>query len=154
MRFHSEELTAVRRTVLDAEQLADWVPSACATVAEQLRHHGIAPAGYPFARWHPLPDGEVEAEAGFPVTAPVAGAWVAGDEVVEPSILPAGPVLAVWHTDPHQKLAETYHAVDDWLETEHAAATGDSWEIYHDLPTCDHVGTRIEIIQPITFAVT
>ncbi|WP_329000989.1 hypothetical protein OHA18_41980 [Kribbella sp. NBC_00709] len=25
------------------------------------------------------------------------------------------------------------------------------WEIYHDLPTCDEVGTRIEVIQPIRF---
>ncbi|HWD82084.1 MAG TPA: GyrI-like domain-containing protein [Kribbella sp.] len=136
----------MRRTVLVPEQLADWVPSACVTVAEHLRHHGIAPAGYPFARWHPLPDGAVEAEAGFPVAAPIPGC-----EAIEPSTLPAGPVLAVRHTDPHEKLAETYHTVDDWLDSEHATATGDSWEVYHDLPTCDHVGIRIEIIQPISF---
>ena len=146
VRFHSAEPTAVRRTVLVPEQLADWVPTACAVVAEHLRHHGIAPAGYPFARCHPLPDGVIEAEAGFPVDAPIADS-----EVVESSELPAGPVLAVWHLDPDQKLAETYHAVDEWLETEGASATGDSWEVYHDLPTCDQVGTRVEIIQPITF---
>ncbi|WP_141861074.1 GyrI-like domain-containing protein [Kribbella jejuensis] len=149
VRFHSEEPTAVRRTVLDPEQLADWVPSACATVAEHLRLHGIAPAGYPFARYHALPDGEIEAEAGFPVAAPVTDS-----DQIEPSKLPAGPVLAVWHTDPDQQLAETYHTVDDWLDTTHAAPTGDRWEVYHDLPTCDRVGTRIEIIQPITFATT
>lgn len=155
VRFHSEEPTAVRRTVLFPEQLADWVPSACATVAEHLRHHGIAPAGYPFARCHALPDGEIEAEAGFPVAAPVSAlvaALVSAGDQVEPSTLPAGPVLAVWHTDPHQKLVETYHTLDDWLDIEHAAATGDSWEVYHDLPTCEQVGIRIEVIQPITFA--
>jgi effector-binding domain-containing protein len=146
VRFHGEEPTAVRRTVLVPEQLADWVPSACAVVAEHLRHHGIAPAGYPFARCHALPEGVIEAEAGFPLAAPLPDSTL-----VEPSTLPAGPVLAVWHTDPDQKLAETYHAVDEWLETEHARPTSDSWEIYPDLPTCPHVGTRIEIIQPITF---
>ncbi|MFG1912307.1 GyrI-like domain-containing protein [Kribbella sp. NPDC048928] len=138
--------TAVRRTLLVPEQLADWVPSACAVVAEHLRHHGIAPTGYPFTRCHPSPDGITEAEAGFPVDAPIANSGV-----VEPSTLPGGPVLAVWHTDPDVKLAETYHAIAEWLETEGAHATGDSWEIYHDLPTCDHVGVRIEILQPITF---
>jgi effector-binding domain-containing protein len=71
--------------------------------------------------------------------------------VVAPSSLPAGPVLAIWHTDPDEKLAATYQAIDDWLESEGAVATGDSWEIYHDLPSCDQVGTRIEIIQPLTF---
>jgi effector-binding domain-containing protein len=146
VRAHSEEPTAVRRTLLVAEQLADWVPSACAVVAEHLRHHGIAPTGYPFARCHPLPDGLIEAEAGFPIADPLAGSGP-----VEPSVLPGGPVLAVWHTDPDLKLAETYHALGDWLEAEGARATGDSWEIYHDLPTCPDVGTRIEIIQPITF---
>jgi effector-binding domain-containing protein len=146
VRFHSDESTAVRRGHLVPEQLADWVPSACAVVAEHLRHHGIAPTGYPFARWHPLPGGEIEAEAGFPVGVPISAS---GE--VEASSLPAGPVLAVWHTDPDEKLPLCYHAVQDWLETEAAIATGDSWEIYHDLPTCDHVGTRIEIVQPITF---
>ncbi|TDO51126.1 effector-binding domain-containing protein [Kribbella sp. VKM Ac-2571] len=146
VRFHSDELTAVRRGHLVAEQLADWVPSACAAVAEHLRHHGIAPTGYPFARWHPLPGGEIEAEAGFPVGTPIADS-----EEVEASSLPAGPVLAVWHTDPDEKLPLSYHAVQDWLETEEAIAAGDSWEIYHDLPTCERVGTRIEIVQPITF---
>jgi effector-binding domain-containing protein len=145
-RFHPEEPTAVRRTILVPEQLADWVPSACSLVAEQLRHQGIAPTGYPFVRCHPLPDGVIEAEAGFPVEAPIAGSGV-----VEASVLPAGPVLAVWRTDPDEKLALTYHAIRDWLETEGAVPSGDSWEIYHDLPTCDRVGTRIEIVQPISF---
>jgi effector-binding domain-containing protein len=141
-----EQPTAVRRALLVPEQLADWVPSACAVVGEHLRHHGIAPTGFPFARCHALPDGLIEAEAGFPVAAPVADSGV-----VAPSSLPAGPVLAIWHTDPDEKLAATYQAIDDWLESEGAVATGDSWEIYHDLPSCDQVGTRIEIIQPLTF---
>lgn len=146
VRFHYQQATAVRRTQVIPEQLPDWVPSACAVVAEHLRHHGIASAGYPFARCHPLPDGLVEVEAGFPVAAPIAD-----NGLVEPSTLPAGPVLAVWHTDPDQKLAETYAIVEEWMETEGATPTGDSWEVYHDLPTCDRLGTRIEIVQPITF---
>ncbi|MFI5696403.1 hypothetical protein ACIA58_31390 [Kribbella sp. NPDC051586] len=146
VRTVTEQATAVRRAVLVPDQLADWVPSACAVVAEHLRHHGIAPTGYPFARCHPLPDGVIEAEAGFPVTAPIADSGV-----VVPSVLPGGPVFATWHTDPDEKLATTYQAIEDWLQAEGAVATGDSWEVYHDLPCCDQVGTRIEIIQPISF---
>ncbi|NUR96674.1 MAG: hypothetical protein HOV67_15630 [Kribbellaceae bacterium] len=146
VRFHHQETTAVRRRLVIPGQLADWAPAACAVVAEHLRHHGIAPAGYAFARCHPLPGGLVEVEAGFPIATPIPGTGL-----VEPSTLPAGPVLAVWHLDPDQKLSETYRAIDEWLETEGATPGGDPWEIYHDLPTCDHLGTRIEIIQPITF---
>jgi effector-binding domain-containing protein len=129
------------------EQLPDWVPSACAVVAEHLRHHGIAPAGYPFARWWALPDGVLQAEAGFPVAAPIADSGV-----VVPSTLPAGPVLAVWHTDPQEKIALAYQAIEEWMEAKGAVATGPGWEVYHDLPTCEQVGTRIEVIQPITFS--
>ncbi|WP_350276331.1 GyrI-like domain-containing protein [Kribbella sp. HUAS MG21] len=146
VRLHSEEPAAVRRAVLVPGQVEDWAPSACAVVAEQLRHHGIAPSGYPFARCHPLPDGLIAAEAGFPVAAPIDDCGP-----VERSVLPRGPVLAVWHTDPDQKLDETYHAIEEWLRAAGAVASGDSWEVYHDLPTCHHVGVRIEVIQPISF---
>ncbi|MER7246882.1 GyrI-like domain-containing protein [Kribbella sp. NPDC000426] len=149
VRALTEQPTAVRRTLLIPEQLADWVPSACAVVAEHLRHHGIAPIGFPYARCHSLPDGLVEAEAGFPVAAPIADSGV-----VVPSTLPGGPVLVFWHTDPDEKPAQTYQAIEEWLQAEGAVATGDSWEVYHDLPSCDQVGTRIEIIQPISFCRT
>jgi effector-binding domain-containing protein len=145
-RFHRAEPTAVSRTVLGSDRLPDWVRSACVLVAEYLRRHGIAPAGYPFARCRRLPSGLIEVEAGFPVGAPIDGAGPVG-----PSRLPAGPVVAVWHTDPDEKLAETYRAIDDWLHSEHAVPTGDSWEVYHDLPGCDRLGSRIEVVQPIAF---
>ncbi len=89
----------------------------------------------------------IEAEAGFPLAAPLTDSTL-----VEPSTLPAGPVLALWHTDPQEKIALAYQAIDEWMEAEGAVSTGDSWEVYHDLPTCDQVGTRIEVIQPITFS--
>ncbi|MDX2968428.1 GyrI-like domain-containing protein [Kribbella solani] len=146
-RFHSEEATAVRRSLLVRGDLRDWVPATCALVAEHLRHHGVAPNGFPFARWHALPAGVIAVEAGFPIAARITGAGL-----IEPSTLPAGPVLAGWHTDPDQQLAATCRLLDEWLETEGAIRAGDSWEIYHDLPACEGLGVRIEVVQPITFA--
>lgn len=146
-RFHSAAATAVWRTLLVPEQFADWIPAACAVVAEHLRHHGIAPNGFPFARRHALPDGAIAVEAGFPIATPIADTG----GLIEPSTLPAGPVLAVWHTDPDQEPTETYRLVDEWMEAGGATPNGDSWEVYHDLPSCDRLGTRIEIIQPVTF---
>ena len=146
VRALPEQPTAVRRIRLVRGHLADWVPSACAVVAEHLLHRGIAPTGFPFARCHQLPDGAVEAEVGFPVAAPIPESGP-----FEASTLPGGPAVAIWHTALDQKLDLTYQAIDKWLASDDAIATGDSWEVYHDLPTCDYVGTRIEVVQPITF---
>ena len=146
-RMLSEQATAVRRAVLVPDHLSDWVPQACAEVATYLHRRGIAPAGYPFARCRSLLDNLIEVEAGIPVAAPIAGSRAVG-----PSTLPAGPAVVVWHTDPHEKIGLAQHAIDDWLQSEPADRTGDSWEVYHDLPTCDQVGVRIEVIQPIVFA--
>ena len=147
IRALTEHPTAVRRALLGPDQVAGWVPSACSVVAEHLRHHAIAPAGYPFARCHPLPDGLVAVEAGFPVDAPIADTDLVGS-----SMLPGGPALAVWHTAPYEKVELAYQPIDEWLRGENAIRAGDSWEVYHDLPTCDDLGNRIEVVQPIAFS--
>jgi len=144
-RALTEQQTAVRRALLRPDQLIDWVPLACAVVAEHLRHHGIAPAGFPFARSHRVHSFLLEVEAGFPVATPVAPSGL-----VDRSALPGGLALAGWHRGPHETVDLTYQEIHDWLETRGAIRTGDGWEIYHDLPTCDHLGTRIEIIQPVS----
>jgi len=146
-RMLTEQATAVRRAVLAPEQLAGWVPVACAEVAAFLYHRGITPTGYPFARSHPLLDGLVGVEAGFPVAHPISP-----HDLIEASVLPGGPAVVVMHTGPEEKIELAYQEVDDWLQSEKASASDDGWQIYHDLPTCDHVHRRIEVVQPISLA--
>ncbi|MGY4769661.1 GyrI-like domain-containing protein [Kribbella sp. CWNU-51] len=146
-RMLPEQATAVRRAVLVPAQLTDWVPQACAEVATCLFRRGIPPSGYPFARSRPVHDDLIEVEAGFPVAAPIAGSGR-----VRPSTLPAGPVVVGRHKGAHEQIGPARQAIDDWLQTEGADRDGDSWEIYHDLPTCDDLGGRIEVVQPITFS--
>ena len=138
--------TAVRRAQLRPDQLIHWIPLACDVVAEHLRHHGIASEGYPFARCRSVGNRLIDVEAGFPVAAPIAAA-----SLVDPSDLPAGLVLAAWHRGPYEHRDRAYKAIDDWLDSQGAVRTGDAWEVYHDLPACDQLGTRIEVIQPISF---
>jgi len=145
-RALTEQPTAVRRALVRPDQLIDWIPLACAVVAEHLRHHGIAPAGYPFARSHQVHLDLLEAEAGFPVAA-----MIAPSGLVDWSWLPGGLALAAWHRGPHERVGLVYREMDDWLETKGAIRSGDGWEIYHDLPTCDHLGVRIEVVQPVSF---
>jgi effector-binding domain-containing protein len=144
----AKQATAVRRAILVPAQLTGWVPRACTEVATYLFHQGIPPSGYAFARSHPVHDDLIEVEAGFPVAAPIAGSGL-----VRPSTLPAGPVIVARHRGAHEKIGLARHAIDDWLRSEGADRAGDSWEIYHDLPTCDDLGGRIEVVQPITFSV-
>ncbi|GAA1521455.1 GyrI-like domain-containing protein [Kribbella lupini] len=146
-RATTEQATAVRRATLDQGQPAGWFPRAFGEVADYLHRHGIAPYGYPFARCHRVADGRFEVEAGFPVAVPIDG-----NGTIEPSSLPRGQVLAVWHVGAHETVGTAYRAVDEWLRNESAASTGDPWEVYHDLPTGDPLRRRTEILQPITFA--
>jgi effector-binding domain-containing protein len=143
-RVLAEQATAVRRALLPPEGVATWVPRACSEVAASLHHRGIAPHGFPFARYHPRADGRIEVEAGFPVTTPITPS-----SVVESSVLPGGPVIVAWHVGPDDHEDSALHAIDDWLDTAGAEPTGDRWEIYHDLPVYDRDGRRIEIVQPV-----
>jgi len=139
-----DQPTAVRRAVLRVDQLADWVPRACAEVAEFLYDHGVAPAGYPFARCHLLLGGLAEVEAGFPVVARINESGF-----VKSSALPGGAVLLVRYAGEPENVGLAYHEIDDWVHSRDAVRSGDSWEIYRDLPTCERVGKHIDVVQPI-----
>jgi hypothetical protein len=148
-RTLTEQPTVVRRAVLVPDQLADWVPAACTQVAGYLFHHHLTPAGFAFARYHQLVAGLIGVEAGVPVPHPLPGTGL-----LAASTLPGGPALAVRYTGPYDKIGLAYEEIADWLATEQALRAGDGWEIYRDLPSCDQVGRRIEVVQPIAFAHT
>lgn len=142
IRTITEQATAVRRATVAPAELTEWLPAAFRQIAAYLHHQGIAPKGFPFARYHVRPDGLVDVEAGFPVAAAVAG-----DGSVQPSSLPGGHAVAVRHAGPADKLELAYQAIDEWLRAERAEPLGDPWEVHHDPPTADQLHT--EIVQPI-----
>jgi effector-binding domain-containing protein len=138
-----EQPTAVLRATLHRDELGGWFGAAFDQVADYLRRNGVAPRGFPFARYHIRPDCAFEVEAGFPVATPIAG-----DSTVEPSSLPGGHVVVAWHVGPYEQLADAYEAVDAWLKEERGIRTGDAWEIYHDPPSRDPSKWRTEVVQP------
>lgn len=138
-----EQPTAVVRGIVHRKDLGRWFGGAFDQVAAYLLHHGIAPQGFPFARYHVCPDGTFDVEAGFPV-----GNGIDGDGKVMPSSLPGGRVVVAWHIGPYDELGEAYQSVDEWLKAAHGVRTGDSWEVYHDPPTGDPHFWRTEVIQP------
>lgn len=140
-----EQPTAVLRATLRRDQVAGWSRPAIDAVAEYLRLHGIAPCGFPFARYHLRPDGVFEVEAGLPIAVRIAG-----DTHIRPSSLPGGHVVVAWHIGPYEQLAAAYAAIDTWLRAEHGSRTGDAWEVYHDLPNRDPRHWRTEVMQPFS----
>lgn len=65
----------------------------------------------------------------------------AGDVVA--SSLPGGRVAAAVHTTGYGDLHVTYDAVRAWCEANGHAITGDTWEIYGDPDTDDHVDVEV-----------
>lgn len=142
-RVLAEQPTAVRRATLTPAEMRAWFPQAYGEVVEFLRGQDKAPAGHPFARYHQLPGGRFEVEAGFPVAASVDS-----DGKTSASSLPGGRVAVAVHVGPYDTLGESYASVAEWLRLRDAVAAGDPWEIYHDPPTGDPSAWRTEIVQP------
>lgn len=135
--------TAVRRETLAQTELTTWFAATYGQVAAYLGRHGISPTGHPFARYHVRGDGRFDVEAGFPVTAPIAG-----DASVVPSTLPGGQLAAVWYTGPYDGLGEAYEALSGWIEAQDGTLDGDPWEVYYEPPSGDPVNWRTEVVQP------
>ncbi|TCN29635.1 effector-binding domain-containing protein [Kribbella orskensis] len=142
-RTMPEQPTAVLRATRHHGELGDWTGKAFDQVADYLHRHGVAPCGFPFARYHLRTDGSFEVEAGLPIPTPIAG-----DTHVQPSRLPAGHVVAVWHIGLYDQLGDAYEALDDWLRAHYGIRTGDPWEVYHGPQRNDPQPWRTEVIQP------
>ncbi|WP_202868363.1 GyrI-like domain-containing protein [Kribbella sindirgiensis] len=139
----TEQPTVVRRGTMAPTEMSAWFPKTYGEIVAFLRTHHTMPAGPPFARYHQLPDGRFEVEAGFPVVGVVAS-----DAVTQMSSLPGGTVAVTVHVGPYDTLGENYAAVAEWLRLRGAKAAGDPWEIYRDPPDGDPATWRTEIVQP------
>jgi effector-binding domain-containing protein len=142
-RVLTEQPTVIQRGTMTPAEMPVWFPKAYGEIVEFLRTHHTTPTGHPFARYHQLPGGRFEVEAGFPVAAAVDS-----DAVNQMSSLPGGMVAVTVHVGPYDKLGDSYAAVAEWLRLRGGTPAGDPWEIYHDPPTGDPDTWRTEIVQP------
>ena len=108
------------RARVTMEELGRVVPPLWPEVFAWLGERGMAAAGPPFIRYLIVNmEGELEVDAGVPVTAAVSG-----DERVQPGVLPAGPYATLIHTGPPEDLVAANAALLRW-----GAESGAEWQM-------------------------
>jgi effector-binding domain-containing protein len=120
-----------------------------------LRDRGIEPAGPPFVRYHTFGEAETEVEVGVPVADAVA---VHGLGRITGGELPGGRVVTTLHLGAHDRLADGYGRIQEWVAA-NAQPAGSAWEIYDwiDLTREPDVSSwpappewRTHLVQPIS----
>jgi effector-binding domain-containing protein len=101
-------------------QLGELLPPQIGEIFGWLAARGVAPAGPPFWKYTVIDmTGEMEVEVGVPT-----GEGVAGDDRVDPHVLPAGRYVFVQHVGHPDTLEEATRALLEWGE-----AHGIAWDI-------------------------
>jgi AraC family transcriptional regulator len=108
---------------------------------------GLAIGGPPYTRYHSAGPGLFTVDVGVPIAAAGPGQ---GD--VEAGALPGGPVAVAVHGGPYDQLAETYAAIERWVEERGFHTAGAPWESYltdpADFP--DPGQWRTEVYWPLS----
>lgn len=119
---------AVVRGHVTVADIPAFIGNAFGEVIQTLSGQGLAPAGPPFARYHPSGDG-FDVEAGFPASGMVhtAGRVIACE-------LPGGPTARVLHRGDYGGVAAAYDAASEWVTAHGYVESGAPWECYLDGP--------------------
>jgi effector-binding domain-containing protein len=140
-----QDAVVVRGDVAVAD-LPQFFQTAFVSSFTAARDSGVAISGPPFAFYPEMPTETVAIEAGFPVSAPIEAS---GD--VHPLVLPGGKAIELIHIGPFEALAETYSALQAWMDEEgHQPAAG-MWEVYLTDPQVepDQSKWQTKIVWPI-----
>ncbi|MFW2380997.1 MAG: GyrI-like domain-containing protein [Acidimicrobiales bacterium] len=107
---------------------------------------GVDITGPPFGFYPEMPAEKVVIEAGFPVSGPVA---TSGE--THPLVLPGGKAIELIHVGPFEELAETYAALQTWMEDQRIKPASGMWEVYLTDPAVepDQSKWQTKIVWPI-----
>jgi effector-binding domain-containing protein len=134
-----EQPTAVVRSVVSEEGIAEFLGGAFGEVMGVIAEQGLRVVGMPFGCYVPTADG-IEVEAGFPTSAPVEPGGR-----VECSSLPAGLTVEVLHRGSYELVPAAYEAARDWLAEHAYEASGPPWESYLDGPEVAEPRTLVHV---------
>jgi effector-binding domain-containing protein len=137
--------TAVVRGRVRTSDLPEWFSSVYAEVARECAEQGAQLTGPPFARFHHL-GAEMDLEAGFPVSHPVAAAGR-----MRPASLHACTAATTVHVGPYDDVGTAYDTLLCQVEARGRRAAGAFWEEYLTDPerVPDPSRWRTRIVQPL-----
>ena len=123
-----EQPVAVVHGRIEVSEVAGFLGAAFAEVFRVVGAQGLAPAGPPFGRFHPM-NGTFDVEAGVPVTRAITPAGR-----VAPGVLLGGPVATVVHRGDYGAIGPAYQALSRWVDEHGYETVGRPWESYLDGP--------------------
>ena len=120
---HSEPIhTAVIRSRVRPQELAQFVPAACGEVWSFVRSANLPRPGRHLALYL---DEQGSVEVGAEVSEPFVG-----NDRIHGSKLPAGRVVTAVHFGPYSLLWEAHTAIHEWCIGQQYELSGISWELY------------------------
>jgi len=117
------------RTRSSVESLPQVLGGAYGSIMTYLNEIGAEPAGPPFVGYFNMDMQDLDLEAGFPVSKPIAGK---GE--LKPSVIPAGPRVACIHIGPYNQIENAYIAIMEWIAANGQTSTGVCYEFYLNDP--------------------
>lgn len=146
IRQTSEQPTAVVRYRGSLATIGEAVQKGLGHSYEVLQRAGIAPAGPPVVRYLSMTPDEIDAEIGWPVSAPFAP----HDDVVGAS-LPACRVAFTSYFGPYEGVGEAYEAIRVWCASQGLNMAGAPWESYLTDPVAepDPAKWQTDLYQPV-----
>ena len=146
--------TVVIRARVPQDQLGPVMSKLFPVVMAFVQDSGAEPAGPPFCRYlcQPMTDTDEDGHpewdiaCGVPVSRPLTGA-----AQVEAHELPGGAAVTAMHRGRYETLAESWAALQRWVEDNGKAPGEPPWELYWTDPreVKDPAAWRTEIVIPV-----
>ena len=117
------------RTRAPMSDLPTVIGEAYGKIAAFIAQNGLQTCSYPYVVYHNMDMNDLDVEMGIPVEASLPG-----DGEVRAGVLHGGPAATCLYTGPYSGLAETYGAMDEWVEAEKFELAGVAYEVYYNDP--------------------
>jgi effector-binding domain-containing protein len=138
--------TLVVRFHTPVRELSDRLGEIYGQIYGYLAELGSEPVGPPFVGYYNMDMDDLDVEVGLQVPRVLPGRGS-----IEPSMLPAGQVVACVHTGPYASIGPAYDAVFGWIAAHGCEGTGVAYEFYlNDPASTPPEALETDVVVPIT----
>jgi effector-binding domain-containing protein len=117
------------RSHTPVQGLPDLLGNSYMRISQYLAELGETPAGYPFVAYYNMDLQDLDVEAGYAVSKPLAGR-----DDIQPGALPQGLVATCVYTGPYLGMGPAYEELTQWVKDNGHEASGVIYEFYRNDP--------------------